>query len=741
MAFRYQNNSHTTDRIPSYYANNRLYPGSYTQNEVPTRTSRRVHDGMSLVMNYGLDTTSDDVNSSPYSSPYYVNGRYFSDNLTTQRASSASVQGTKFKLSVHDVKRDFSEDDIQTTLEMWQGKQIRFKMPFNGKIVGNTITVKNTGRCTGILSIYFSASEGGAPIYETAIDLCQVSEDKFDHIELRSMTVFPRSANPKGELFVRMEIWDEISMERSDNPFNTGRKIEIAATGKGSHEFCKYHLTDKNSPVEEVYEYEYAPSQPLVGLIYNDYTSVPVERIENEKRGATVSLNGYRYDLFVIKDGTHAEMIVYDKKMNKTVKNTIEIDGRTERVGIAQCAEYVYYVDGFSPLQKFKIGTWKSTVIDPGEGGDEDDTRPVIAASIIVHHNNRLYLGGFRFDPNLIQASAIDKTGPTYEVMPWRFYTPNNSPKATSLTPVTAIVELSTDELMIAGTGFVTRFQDAANFEDDVPTQVSIYADSIGVRTQGDICNYKGTLYAFDPDEGIRRFNGSTWSNIPSSVDSHIARVDMDKPRKLWGYANKLYFNYTDRLDGKYKCLIWDSEMNYQQYPWFQDIDIPFCDSRIDDEFDIVGIHPDYPCIMNLYAEDTWRRLDSPIVFERHTKYISLPGNADDMILKRVHNKVLANANRWWWFGISSDKHELTQYRGRDNWYRMPCWDTLDVEQPVETPFPYQDVYEQDSIARLTMNNIRISGLSVQEKIKTKTFRAQASLVSTLFESGVRQYN
>ena len=80
MAFRNQNNSHPKGRVPSYYARNRLYPGAYAQNEVITRTSTRIHDGFTINTNYGLDTTSDDINSSPYSSPYYINGRYNSDN-------------------------------------------------------------------------------------------------------------------------------------------------------------------------------------------------------------------------------------------------------------------------------------------------------------------------------------------------------------------------------------------------------------------------------------------------------------------------------------------------------------------------------------------------------------------------------------------------------------------------------------------------------------------------------------
>lgn len=118
MALRHQNQSHTTGRVPVYYANNNLYPGAYTRNDWPTRTSRRVHDGLSIDKNFGLDTVSDDVNSSPYSSPYYINGRYNSDNLVTQRGNSASVQGVERLLSIHDEEHDFDKADILSLIHI-----------------------------------------------------------------------------------------------------------------------------------------------------------------------------------------------------------------------------------------------------------------------------------------------------------------------------------------------------------------------------------------------------------------------------------------------------------------------------------------------------------------------------------------------------------------------------------------------------------------------------------------------
>ena len=167
----------------------------------------------------------------------------------------------------------------------------------------------------------------------------------------------------------------------------------------------------------------------------------------------------------------------------------------------------------------------------------------------------------------------------------------------------------------------------------------------------------------------------------------------------------------------------------------------PFCDARFDETEELIGIHPDYPCIMRLYAEDTWARLDTPIIFRRDTKYLSLPGNAADIIVKRVHVKVINNANRWWYISVNGDKQNMTQFRGHDSWYRQPVWDTITVTEPPETAFPFEDVYEENAIYRMSLIGLRMHCSAVQVRVKTKTFRFQANLVSIETEVQPRQYN
>lgn len=734
MALRYQNTYKGNGRTPNYYANNNLYPGSYTRNDYQTRVSRRMHEGLSIDRNYGLDTTSDDLNSSPYSSPYYINGRYNSSNLTTQTGNSASVQGTTRLLVVPGTEIHMPDSTAQTTIEMWQGKQIRFERAYSDKITGVVLTLRNTGGCQGILSIYLSASPDGPVLAEMSIDLCGVSQDEFETRRLYAMTPVSREANPRGKIYARLEIWDEVSCERSANPFNTGRKIEIEATGAGYHGECTYELGEKNVPVREDYDFVRQPNRPTLGLLYNEWRSVPTNRIEGVDYGATVSQNGYLYHIFCIKNGVEAQLVIYDPQTQTVVPNTLKVDSRVENLNLVQAAGSVYYVDGYSPCQKFEIGTWKNIEIT-------SKNPPVIGASLITFHANRIWLAGFRDDPNLVQYTEIVDSGPEYDNFLWRFYVPDQSPLATSDNPVTAMVEYQPDRLMIANAKGYSLYATKADPATELPTQVSIHSDGAGVASAGDITSFRGIIYSFDPDEGIRRFTGSIWNKIPAALDSHIERVDMTKPRKLWGYAYKLYFNYTDSIDGKDKCIVWDMAMNYQQYPWFQDVDIPFCDVRADNDYNLIGIHPDFPCIMRLYDYDTWRRLDSPITFRRDSKYLSLPGNAADMVLKRVFAKVIANTNRWWWFGLSFDMDNLNPDRGVQAWYRIPCWATEVREPQVEEPFNQEDIYEQYATSLLTMPNLNARVISVQVRVQAKTFRSQANYVSLLLEGQARQYN
>ena len=82
----------------------------------------------------------------------------------------------------------------------------------------------------------------------------------------------------------------------------------------------------------------------------------------------------------------------------------------------------------------------------------------------------------------------------------------------------------------------------------------------------------------------------------------------------------------------------------------------------------------------------------------------------------------------------------MTQTRGKDTWYRQPVWDTITVQEPAETAFPFEDIFEENAIYRMSITNLRIRCSAVQVRVKTKTFRNQANLVSIELEVQPKNY-
>ena len=82
----------------------------------------------------------------------------------------------------------------------------------------------------------------------------------------------------------------------------------------------------------------------------------------------------------------------------------------------------------------------------------------------------------------------------------------------------------------------------------------------------------------------------------------------------------------------------------------------------------------------------------------------------------------------------------MTQFRGHDVYWRQPVWDTITVKEPAETPFPFEDEFEKNAIYRIDILDLRIRCSSIQARIKTKTFRCQADLVSIEFEVSPKQF-
>lgn len=65
---------------------------------------------------------------------------------------------------------------------------------------------------------------------------------------------------------------------------------------------------------------------------------------------------------------------------------------------------------------------------------------------------------------------------------------------------------------------------------------------------------------------------------------------------------------------------------------------------------------------------------------------------------------------------------------------------TITVQEPAEMPFPFEDVYEENAIYRMSIMDLRLRCSAVQVRAKVKTFRSQANLASVELEVQPKQY-
>ncbi len=736
-------------RLSWWNSQNEIYEGIYARGQSQTRSSRRLHDGLMEAANYGLDADDDDQNTSAFASPYYVNGRYFSKRAKVNRANISSRYGIYRRICPDERLVDFTDDDILTWLKLRQGERWEFQLNCeNNQVIGNTITIRNTGKSKGYLLIEAAQDRELSPDYMTFIALRDLTDEAV-HKKLYDInTITPEN----GSLWISLSIYDDIKDMHLDledesrrdypdtsEPFAQNTYIEIAASGMASRQIAEYEMPNTNRRLQEIqYDYHRKPSAPLIGLIYSTWAPVPVDKIGNEQDGATVFRDGHRYDIFAGNNGTDAKLFIYDYEKNSFVDGVdIPIDLTTPIVYIGQPDDSVYFVDKAHALRQFVIGSWEASDVTADNSESGTPLQAPDGAGLLCFYNNRLYLANFPDEPNLAMCSQIEKDGPHYNEFPYRWYIPNKNQKETSSMPITAVVPYSSTSIMFATTKTASLFTASASFETGIPTLLDFYGDNTGVESQGDICNYAGTIYQFSSTEGIRRFNGAKWEVVPNSVNRLFRRVDMSKPRKLFGYSNGLYFSYIDSVDGQQKVLFWDMLMNYQQYPWFQDTNISFADVRADKEFNILSTHAKYLCVENIYHTDTWADFDTPIVLERHSKYFQVPGLANDMILRRLWPTFLGDSTRSWWVALSlQTKRTMANIDAVNNVF---VWRKV-VHKSIEKPDAPTDIFknvdtEQPGIKRTSID-LSASAISFQWRIKTYTFDSQANMLYVLPEIG-----
>ena len=641
-----------------------FYHDVYSRTTKPwqTRTGRRNREFASFANLLGLNTAFDDLHKADGDSPFLRNVRYMGDKQTVQRAQVTSRDGAKLLGAID--AGTIEAYPAQYHIEMWEGQTIEFDIePTDKLIVGGSLRVRNKEGATGRLRVYLKENAAARPICDANIALDNVSRTAY--VERTFRFINPLRAT-KG-LTIRLEIEGDMLPDTCGDVV-AGKKIWIEASGFRGHRAATYTAPNVNECMREVeYDWKDEPSIPCMSLIYA--TGIPM------KKGTTVCTEEGKFLVFPLKTDSEIQLWRFNvdtKEFSQIDTTDAPVDSRADAVRFAQGLGKLYYVDGYSPLQRIDLTSWKSELaIAKQEDIDEPDVTPEDmqaqpGASLILRVNNRIWLAGFKEDPNFVQYSILnsitgtpdDKTenaGVQYDQfsdISW-FYSPDRSPKDSTCGPITALANFE-GKVAVFRTNGCSLWSPGNEFS--APSQQDMYSYNIGVESQEDVCNFNGTLFYYNRSEGLRRFSGSDATFQSMSIDNELRKLPYDSPRFMIGHANKLrlYCDLKGRGYADHNFLYHTILAN--RSPWYCDDNTPVCWAVGDQNSDIIfAMHPLYPAIYIVDAEDQYTDFDSSITMQYHTQYKS-PGELSGWtILHRVLLRLVASSTNIWYVGVDFD--------------------------------------------------------------------------------------
>lgn len=653
-----------TTPVESLYTGARwkhFYPDVYSRTTRPwqTKVGRRNREFSSFSNLLGLNTAFDDIHKRDGESPFLRNVRYMGNKQTVQRAQVTSRDGARL-LGARDTGTIPAYPE-QYHIEMWEGQAIEFNIePTDKMIVGGSLNIRNKEGAAGRLRVFLKQDHSSRPVCDANIALEGVSKNEFVTRSFRFIT--PLKAD-KG-LTLRLEVEGDIEPDACGD-IAEGRKIWITASGYKNHLAASYTSPNVNECMrEEPYDWHEEPSIPCVTLTYS--TGTPM------KKGYIVCTDEGKFLVFPIKYASEIQLWRFNVDTHVYTQidtSAAPVDPRAEAVRFAQGLGKLYFVDGYSPLQRIDLSTWKSEVaIAKQEDIDEPNVTPQDmqaqpGASLILRINNRIWLAGFKEDPNFVQYSILnsltgtpdaktENAGVQYDQfsdISW-FYSPDRSPKDSVCGPITALANFD-GKLVIFRTNGCSIWKPGNEFA--APAQQDMYSYNIGVESQEDVANLNGQLFIYNRSEGVRRFTGADATYQSIQIDNELRKLPYDSPRFLFGHANKirLYCDLKGRGYADHNFIYFMMLANTS--PWYCDDNTPVCWAVGDQNDDtIYAMHPLYPAIYEVDSEGQYTDFDSSITMQYHTAYKS-PGELSGWtIVHRVLLKLVASSTNIWYIGL-----------------------------------------------------------------------------------------
>jgi hypothetical protein len=627
------------------------HPGIYarTSDTWTTRYYNRKSDPLFNML--GLDTNPDDFHKKDGSSPYLTNVRFMGEREAQQRAQVMSRKGALFKgtLGEDAFPRSISEGHLY--INLFEGKAIEYILDHNKLLTGVSLHLYNEGKATGYVKITIRDFDTKLELANAVINTDDISRLNFSHHVVRLINVVTPT-----RVLVRLEILEDVDDdEPRDLASRNARSIRVLAES-GEHEYALYDLPNVSDSLNEIpYTFQGDFGLPLTGVLVNDWEPMP--------RSEEVVSGGRKYLVFPVRRQGLVELYRQDVLNNSITLITNLVDARATAVRFAKAEGYLYYVDGFSPYRRVNLTTWAAENADaiPAEitipGVDATTLTAKPGASLIHYLNNRIYLSGYKDDPNLVLMSLIDDIKPRFTQFNDRFYSPDQSPEASAGSPVTALASQS-DYLIIFRIDGTSMYDRGGSTILEDASQVTPEGAGLGVLNQEAVCQGNNNIYFYNPIEGVQRFGGSVNRTVSGDIENLLSRIQ-NKDKVFMIYQNqrvRMYFSFDGVVPDS--CLYYYAELE-GQLPWYMDVNTPISSAVASkDDKTIYAVHSQVPSTMEVDAAFT--DFDSYIVLEYHTQY-RIPPTSDPSgytILKRLHLHEIVDTTHSVFIGLDIDHQD-----------------------------------------------------------------------------------
>lgn len=768
----------------------------------PTRYYQRKQTGSMMVALSGLNTTSDDFAKRQGESPYLWNARLNGTEEKRKRAQSMSRMGQEFIClpegventvapSAGDIKVAIKENHDIRWLQKAEGKTTRLGFRFD---FDEAPAEDNHAHFVAIIR------KNDAMKTELCRAVRSVQKLYTDWKNNRNSIEWFRLINvPKGDFYIQLSLVDDMDSDGNPNDFT----LYLNSTGAANHEYADHKLPNLDEALrEEDYIWEKGVSRPVVAYstttaktfpvwLQNGYFSRGTERwvplgaiINGEKK-----IFAQKYADIDYQTGGYQQVHTPTTAMRELIPAS-RINQNAKQVRMTQAGKFLYFVDGYSNLQKIDLETWTivdarpnmndvdtfgftknhyyytSTIIIANghfqkakrdfQAGDAfnqddwdelDDGSTITAwpgASLIYFLNNRLFLSGFRnatvgegtpkAEPNLVIMSSIDSVMPRYDMFNRSvefFYVKDVSPTQSSTSPVTAFTNIGDYLGIFTADGFVLENVQAA-VEFGGISQSTPEGSQYGVIKQEHVVLGRNNVYFLNPSMGVMRTAGATATVISSPIDSEIQRLVSDEHKlenvTLVLTQDVLRVYYNDEDEENTKALIDYVSIPAHKSYWYRDNNVPVAYGFSDAGYNIgMAAHSQYPCLF--YLEESLHDFDCAILYEYYTKYVSTPDRLDHCIVRRIHVTTLQTFQSSVFIGLDYDhnNHPIV-------WRKF-------ITPTIPGSFAPEDIFGDDQESGATNLDIRILTTDtrfVQLRLKQYCYDFQAEILMVGFEYGNR---